>query len=64
MKQCQFSAGTYRTVGFIPDDPRVKVGVQVELIDPVTKDRSWWTVDTVGQSMRRESINHGWHNNI
>jgi hypothetical protein len=64
MKQCTFSRGDNRTVGFIPDDPRVKPGVEVELIDPETKDRAWWNVDTVGQSVRREAINRGWHNNI
>ncbi len=64
MIQCEFSQGTARTTAFIPDDSRIKPGVSVELIDPETKERSWWTVSTVSQPVERESIKRGWNNNI
>jgi hypothetical protein len=64
MFQCQFSNGDLRTVGFIPIDPRIKVGAQVQLIDTDTKERTWWNVDAVGVPVRRDRINRGWDNNI
>lgn len=61
--QCQLSSGNSRLVCNLPMDSRLKVGVKVTLKDSEDPDQ-YWTVDHIGQPVRKHSIKRLWNNNI